>query len=147
MGSGIPFTLLVGILKLLTNPLSRFFFCISLICPTCLFSIFSVPAQKMDDPTLFLVWLFTWIAMAVMATRLLLVKLYKERRFDTGDYLTMGAMFCTLARLALIHVVLVWGTNNIAPAFRQSHHFTPEEIRHREVGSRLTLVNRVFYNS
>ena len=100
----------------------------------------------MEDPTLLIVWLFTWIAVAVMATRLLLTKLDK-RRFSVGDYLTVGAIFCAITRLALIHVVLIWGSNNMTAQFRATHHFAKEEIYRREIGSKLTLSNRVFYNS
>lgn len=45
-----------------------------------------------------------------------------------------------LIRMALIHVVLIWGTNNTA-----SFGLTETEIRHREIGSKLVLAARVFY--
>ncbi|CAI7665756.1 unnamed protein product [Penicillium pancosmium] len=35
----------------------------------------------------------------------------------------------------------------MTPTFRQTHHFTLEEIRRREIASKFVLVNRVFYNS
>lgn len=67
--------------------------------------------------------------------------------FNRGDYLTMAAAACALIRLGMIHVVLTWGTNNMTPAQRAHHHFTPTEIYRREIGSKLTITNRVFYNS
>jgi hypothetical protein len=100
----------------------------------------------MTDQTLLIVWVCTWVAIAVMSLRLLLVKLNKKA-FSTGDYLTMGAIFCALARLSLIHVVLIWGSNNMTSKFRASHQFTRQEIYQREVGGKLTIVNRLFYNS
>jgi hypothetical protein len=81
-----------------------------------------------------------------MCIRLILVKLNKKP-FSTGDYLTMGAVFCALARLSLIHVVLIWGSNNMTAKFRAAHHFTPQDIYRREIGGKLTIVNRLFYNS
>ena len=101
---------------------------------------------KMPDPTLIIVWVFTWIAVTIMCIRLLLVKINKKT-FSIGDYLTMGAIFCAIARLSLIHVVLIWGSNNVTPKFRAAHRFTQEEIYHREIGGKLTIVNRLFYNS
>ncbi|GIJ90360.1 hypothetical protein Asppvi_009314 [Aspergillus pseudoviridinutans] len=35
----------------------------------------------------------------------------------------------------------------MAATFRHTHHFTPEEIRRREIASKFVLANRVFYNS
>ncbi|KAJ4861969.1 hypothetical protein T069G_02923 [Trichoderma breve] len=59
----------------------------------------------------------------------------------------MAAAACALIRLGMIHVVLTWGTNNMTAAQRQDHHFTPKEIYQREIGSKLSIANRVFYNS
>lgn len=100
----------------------------------------------MPDPTLVIVWAFTWIAVAVMCLRLALVKLNKKA-FSTGDYLTIGAILCAITRLSLIHVVLIWGSNNVSPQFRTAHVFTEDEIYRREIGGKLTIVNRLFYNS
>lgn len=100
----------------------------------------------MTDPTLLIVWICTWTAIAVMSLRLILVKV-NTKPFSMGDYLTMGAIFCALARLSLIHVVLIWGSNNVTSKFRATHHFTQQEIYHREIGGKLTIVNRLFYNS
>lgn len=100
----------------------------------------------MKDPTILIVWLFSWLALAIMATRLALRKL-RRQAFVLGDYFTMAAVFCALARLGLVHVVITWGTNNVTAKFRATHHWAPGEIYRREVGSKLALVNRVFYNS
>lgn len=45
-----------------------------------------------------------------------------------------------MIRMALIHVVLIWGTNNAVTT-----GLTAEEIRHREIGSRLVLASRIMY--
>jgi hypothetical protein len=96
--------------------------------------------------TLIIHWLFTWVAIGLIGLRLLMRKL-KRLPFVLGDYFSMGAILCALARLALVHVILIWGTNNMTPTFRQTHHFTLEEIHRREIASKCVLVNRVFYNS
>ncbi|KAL7918217.1 hypothetical protein ACQKWADRAFT_304811 [Trichoderma austrokoningii] len=98
------------------------------------------------DPTLLIHWLFTWLALLVMAIRLWGRK-YVRQPFNRGDYLTMAAAACALIRLGMIHVVLIWGTNNMTAAQRANHHFTPTEIYQREIGSKLTITNRFFYNS
>ncbi|CAI7616250.1 unnamed protein product [Penicillium glandicola] len=98
------------------------------------------------DPTLIILWVFTWVAVGLIVLRLLLRKL-KGHQFILGDYFAMAAIFCALVRLPLIHVVLIWGTNNMSPTLRHTYHFTPEEVRHREIASKFVLANRVFYNS
>lgn len=100
----------------------------------------------MDDPTLLIHWLFSCLALAVMFARLVWRKIARQE-YNLGDYLTIAACVCALTRLGLIHVVLTWGTNNVTPKYRDSHNFTDEEIYRREIGSKLSLVNRVFYNS
>lgn len=100
----------------------------------------------MDDPTLLIHWLFSCLALLVMVVRLIWRKVAKQP-FNLGDYLTMAACLCALTRLGLIHVVLVWGTNNVSATLRATHTFTSTEIYQREIGSKLSIVNRVFYNS
>ncbi|GFF28960.1 hypothetical protein IFM61606_10264, partial [Aspergillus udagawae] len=98
------------------------------------------------DSTLIILWVFTWVTIGLISSRLLVRKL-KRSHFVLGDYFSMGAIFCALLRLALVHVILIWGTNNMAATFRHTHHFTPEEIRRREIASKFVLANRVVYNS
>jgi hypothetical protein len=98
------------------------------------------------DSTLIILWVFTWMAIGLIVLRLLLRKV-KGLKFVLGDYFSMGAILCALVRLALVHVILIWGTNNMSTTFRHTHHFTPEEIRRREIASKFVLTNRVFYNS
>jgi hypothetical protein len=98
------------------------------------------------DSTIIILWVFTWVVVGLIAFRLVLRKV-KGLHFVLGDYFAMGAILCALIRLALVHVILIWGTNNISDTLRHTYHFTPEEIRQREVASKFLLVNRVFYNS
>lgn len=99
----------------------------------------------MANTTLVLLWLFTWLTVALIVTRLLMRKV-RRKPFVLGDYLSFAAILCALVRLALVHVILTWGTNNMPAEMRQSH-FTDQQIHQREIGSKFTLCNRVFYNS
>ncbi|KAJ5401009.1 hypothetical protein N7465_011498 [Penicillium sp. CMV-2018d] len=96
--------------------------------------------------TLIILWVFTWVTIGLIVFRLLVRKL-KGFQFVLGDYFAMGAILCALARLGLVHVIIIWGTNNMSTKFRHTHDFTSEEIRRREIASKLVLANRVFYNS
>ncbi|KAK4073914.1 hypothetical protein H0G86_003371 [Trichoderma simmonsii] len=98
------------------------------------------------DPTLLIHWLFSCLALLIMGVRLWGRKNARQD-FNLGDRLTMAAAACALIRLGMIHVVLTWGTNNMTAAQRQDHHFTSKEIYQREIGSKLSIANRVFYNS
>lgn len=102
----------------------------------------------MDDPTLLIHWLFSCLALIIMVARLVWKKVHISRQeYNLGDWFTVAAIVCALTRLGLIHVVLTWGTNNVSAAYRKNHTFTDEEIYRREIGSKLSIVNRVFYNS
>ncbi|POR33811.1 Uncharacterized protein TPAR_06003 [Tolypocladium paradoxum] len=98
------------------------------------------------DPTLVIHWVFSWLAVLTMAARLIWRKIAKQS-YNLGDYFTIAAVVCALTRLAVIHVVLIWGTSNMTEAYRNSHNFTDTEIYQRQIGSQLTLTSRVFYNS
>jgi hypothetical protein len=91
-------------------------------------------------------WLFSCLSLAVMMARLTWRKIAKHR-FNMGDYWTVAAMLCCLTRLALIHVVLIWGTSNMVPGYRKEHYFTDQEIYQRQIGSKFSIANRFFYNS
>ncbi|KAF5017873.1 hypothetical protein F66182_10168 [Fusarium sp. NRRL 66182] len=100
----------------------------------------------MEDPTLMIHWLFSCLALIIMGARLIWRKVAKQP-YNLGDYITIAACLCALARLGLIHVVLTYGTNNIPSSIRKGHEFTADEIYQREIGSKLSIANRVFYNS
>ncbi len=62
-----------------------------------------------------------------------------ERLFKEDKIMAMS-MIPLLARMGLVHVVLIWGTNNTT-----SQGLTPIEIHHREIGSGLVLASRIMY--
>ena len=96
--------------------------------------------------TLVILWVFTWLAIALMVVRLTMRKV-RGQKFDASDKLTMLCMFFLAARCAVVHVILIWGSNNMTQAFRKNQVFGVQEIYRREMGSKLTLVNRTFYNT
>ncbi|KAB8231006.1 hypothetical protein BDV23DRAFT_190905 [Aspergillus alliaceus] len=100
----------------------------------------------MDDATLISLWVFTWCTVGLISMRLVMRKI-RGKSFVLGDYLSIAAILCALIRLALVHVMIIWGTNNMPPKIRHSHHFTSQEIYRRETASKFALVNRVFYNT
>ncbi|OKO98435.1 hypothetical protein PENSUB_9111 [Penicillium subrubescens] len=98
------------------------------------------------NSTLIILWVFTWAAIGLMVLRLL-VRKWKGLQFLLGDYFSLGAILCALVRLALVHVILIWGTNNMTTTFRHTHHFTTEEIRRREIASNLWLQKLVLLDT
>jgi cobalamin synthase len=96
----------------------------------------AILAPPGTSQTLILMWVLSMLSITVMALRLVMRKI-RGHNFDVGDYVTMGAIFCLVTQISLIHVVLIWGTNNVTEAYRSSHHSTDQEIYQREVGSKL----------
>jgi hypothetical protein len=96
--------------------------------------------------TLAFLWVFTWLAMFLMGLRIFMRR-YRNQKLDVGDKITIICMICMIVRLAFIHVVLVWGTNNIPPNERAKIDFTLMEIYRRRVGSKLLLTSRTWYNT
>ncbi|KFY46098.1 hypothetical protein V495_02649 [Pseudogymnoascus sp. VKM F-4514 (FW-929)] len=85
-------------------------------------------------------------SLLIMVTRLGMRKV-RGQRFDISDYLTMGAITCLAARSSSATVIVLWGNNNLTPAYRASKQFDATEIYHREIGSKVTLCDRVFHST
>ncbi|KAJ5273693.1 hypothetical protein N7478_008818 [Penicillium angulare] len=86
---------------------------------------------------------FAFADIFIMGLRLTMRKLQKQS-LHSSDYLTMIAVICVLARVGFITVMVLWGNNNnIGP----DYHFTDTEVYQREVGSKLTLADRLVYNT
>jgi hypothetical protein len=96
------------------------------------------------ESELIILWFLTGAAAAVMILRLFL-RLRRKQQLELGDFFTIAAIVSILLRCAVIHVALVWGTNSIPAATRKTMIFTPKVIYRLEIGSKLTIVNRVFY--
>ncbi|KAL4811584.1 hypothetical protein BDW67DRAFT_38546 [Aspergillus spinulosporus] len=92
-----------------------------------------------DNPTLLVSWWATGVSLAIIVTRVCGRYVRIERLFRE-DKIMMASIIPLLARMAFVHVILIWGTNNT-----KVDGLTDEEIRHREIGSRLVLAARIFY--
>lgn len=82
----------------------------------------------------------------IMVTRLAMRKV-RGQRFDISDYLTMGAIACLAARCSSATIIVLWGNNNLTSADRASKLFDATEIYQREIGSKVTLCDRVFHST
>ncbi|KAL4934293.1 putative integral membrane protein Pth11-like [Aspergillus undulatus] len=92
-----------------------------------------------DNPTLLVSWWATGVSLAIIVTRVCGRYVRIERLFRE-DKIMMASIIPLLVRMAFVHVVLIYGTNNT-----KVDGLTDEDIRHREIGSRLVLAARIFY--
>ena len=95
--------------------------------------------RAQTNPTLLVSWWATGFALAVIFVRLAGRYIRTERLFPEDVTMALSTI-PLLIRMGFVHVVLLWGTNNVVTT-----SFTPEEIRRREIGSRLVLAARIFY--
>ncbi|MCJ1477482.1 hypothetical protein MMC13_006154 [Lambiella insularis] len=99
------------------------------------------PAQSsaQDNPTLLVSWWCTGFALVIIIVRLCGRYVRTEKLF-VEDRIMAWSIIPLLGRMAFVHVVLRWGTNNAITT-----GLTPEEIHHREIGSKLVLPARIFF--
>lgn len=92
-----------------------------------------------------LVLLISWclsILSLVIITIRVCGRYIRIRQLFPEDKVMMASMAPLMIRMALVHVVLVWGTNNVQ---NTTTGMSSDEISHREIGSRLVLGARIFY--
>lgn len=77
--------------------------------------------------------------MAIILVRICGRYIRTERLFREDKVMALS-MIPLLGRMALVHVVLLWGTNNA-----RTDGLTAQDIHHREIGSRLVLASRIMY--
>lgn len=80
----------------------------------------------------------------LMCARLILKK-YRNQKLELGEWFTIAALISILLRGSVISVAIIWGTNRLSAEERKGHVFTSEEIYQREMGAKMTIVNRCFY--
>ncbi len=99
------------------------------------------PATTFFDskPTLVVSWWCTIYAIVVILFRIS-GRYIRTEKLYLEDKVVFGAIFLLLLRMALAHVVLLYGTNNVV-----SDGLTAEEIQQRAIGSQLVLVTRILY--
>ncbi|KAL8396886.1 hypothetical protein RB594_003834 [Gaeumannomyces avenae] len=100
----------------------------------------------MDYITLTIHWSFSGLALLIILARLLWRRLARQR-YKAGDYLSIAAAVCVLARMATMHVVLIWGTADASGAPHEGQVLAADEVRRREIGGQLVLANRIIFNS
>ncbi|KAG7004881.1 DNA-directed RNA polymerases I, II, and III subunit RPABC1 [Physcia stellaris] len=92
-----------------------------------------------NNPTLLLSWWCTGFALAIIIVRISGRYVRTEKLFREDKIMALSIV-PLLARMALVHLVLLWGTNNTATT-----GLTQLERQHREVGSKLVLASRIMY--
>lgn len=98
------------------------------------------PRTRMqNNPTLLFSWWCTGFAFVIILFRLSGRYVRNERLFREDKIMALS-IIPLLIRMGFIHVVLLWGTNNVA-----AQGMSSEEIQHRAVGSRMVLGARIFY--
>lgn len=96
--------------------------------------------KAQDNPTLLFSWWCTGFALAFIGVRLC-GRMVRNNRLFNEDKIMFASTIPLLIRMGLIHVVLIWGTNNVD----LSDGLTELEIQHRTTGSKLVLPARIFY--
>ncbi|RDW67614.1 hypothetical protein BP6252_09010 [Coleophoma cylindrospora] len=92
-----------------------------------------------DKPTLLVSWWCTTYAATIIIIRVCGRYIRTEKLFR-DDGIMLLALIPLLCRMAFVHVILLYGTNNTLTA-----GLTANEIHHREIGSRLVLAARIMY--
>ncbi|KAI5248037.1 hypothetical protein E4T42_05792 [Aureobasidium subglaciale] len=90
-------------------------------------------------PTLLFSWWCTGFAVVIILTRLAGRKIRSGRLFQEDRVMALS-LIPLLARMGLVHVILMYGTNNV-----QAAHLTDYEIYLRQIGSKLVLASRINY--
>lgn len=106
--------------------------------------LFSSPpaprTSRQNNPTLLVSWWCTGFALAIIIVRLAGRYIRTEKLFKEDKIMALSIIpLC--ARMALVHLVLIWGTNNA----QLDPGISDIERRHREIGSRLVLASRIMY--
>lgn len=99
------------------------------------------PATTFFDnkPTLIVSWWCTIYAIVFILFRISGRYIRTEKLF-LEDKVVVASILLLLIRMALAHVILLYGTNNAI-----SNGLSLQEIQQREIGSQLVLASRVIY--
>ncbi|KAN0105016.1 hypothetical protein V8E51_010761 [Hyaloscypha variabilis] len=92
-----------------------------------------------DKATLLVCWWCTIFAAVIILFRICGRYIRSEKLFKE-DWLAFACMIPLFCRMAFVHVILLYGTNNAITT-----GLTDKEIWQRSIGSRLVLVSRIFY--
>ena len=92
-----------------------------------------------NKPTLVVSWWCTIYAIVVILFRIS-GRYIRTEKLYLEDKVVVAGIFLLLLRMALVHMILLYGTNNVI-----SEGLSTEEIQQREIGSQLVLVSRIVY--
>lgn len=95
-----------------------------------------------DLTTLVVGYLFYAICFLIITIRLS-VTWAREKKWRHDDYWMLGALGILIVRTVVIHLVLVWDTNNVEEWARNG--LQKQEVERREMGSKMALVARSCY--
>ena len=84
-------------------------------------------------------WWCTGFALAIILVRITGRYIRTEKLFRE-DKIMAWSIIPLLGRMAMVHIVLLWGTNNAIV-----EHLSQSDIDHREIGSKLVLPSRITY--
>lgn len=93
-----------------------------------------------SNPTLLYSWWCTIFSVVIIGFRLS-GRYIRNQRLFREDKIMAWSILPLLVRMAFVHVVLIYGTNNVDTAGLMD----PADIHRREIGSRMVLAARVFY--
>lgn len=93
-----------------------------------------------NNPTLLYSWWCTIFSLVIIGIRLA-GRYIRNNQLFREDKIMAASIFPLMTRMALIHVVLIWGTNNADTTDLTD----PLKIHHREIGSKLVIAARIFY--
>lgn len=94
---------------------------------------------EQDKPTLLVCWWCTLFAVVIIMFRVTGRFIRSEKLFKE-DWLAFATLIPLCVRMALVHVILIFGTNNTVTT-----GLSAQDIHRREIGSRLVLASRIFY--
>jgi hypothetical protein len=96
--------------------------------------------REQNRPTLLFSWWCTCFALAIIFVRLV-GRMVRNNQLFKEDKIMFASVIPLLARMGLVHVILLWGTNNVDT----SKGLNDNDIHHRAIGSKLVLAARIFY--
>ena len=99
----------------------------------------NLQTRRDDKPTLLVSWWCTGFALAAILIRVCGRYVRMERLFRE-DKIMAFSIVPLMIRMGLVHVILLFGTNNT-----KLDGLTAGGIHDREIGSRLVLASRIFY--
>ena len=92
-----------------------------------------------NNPTLLFSWWTTMFSFVIILFRLCGRYIRNEQLFREDKIMALS-IIPLMTRMAFVHVILLYGTNNVV-----STGLTEQEIYQRSIGARLVLLSRIFY--